>query len=188
MSQNKKIVLFIVMPVIAICCLACIVIAVLIPRIMSNAVASDPAKSKEISGKIADYTLPRGYQEQMGVDFFTVQTVALGRADERGVGIMLMQFQSTGTSRDQMEKQMQQAFQNQYQGNNAPLTYVGERTVTIKGQPTILTISESAEDATPLRQATGVFSGKGGIAMVMVTGAISEWDWNMLDSFFQSIH
>jgi hypothetical protein len=187
MTQNKKIVLFIILPVIASCCLLCILAAVLIPDWVSNAVSTDPDRARQVAAKIADYALPVGYVEQMGADFFTVQMVALERPDGRGVMIMFMQFQSTGASRDQMEKQMQQAFQNQYQGKSASLTYIGERPVTIKGQPAILTISESAESAAPVRQATGVFSGRGGIAMVMVTGEISGWDWNMLDTFFQSI-
>jgi hypothetical protein len=186
MSQNKKIVLFIVVPVVAICCLLCVITAVLIPRAMSNAIADDPTKSKQIGVQIADYTLPRGYQEEMGVDMYFEQIVSLARSDKRGVTIALIQVK-TNADRQQMEQQLQQAFQNQAPGSYAGMQYVGTRTVTIKGQPTVLTISETSDGSGDLRQATGSFVGKGGVAMVMVMGDVSEWDWNMLDSFFQSI-
>ena len=186
MSQNRKIVLFIVVPVIAICCLACIVAAVLIPRAMSNAIADDPVKSKQIGAQIADYTLPRGYQEEMGVDMYFEQIVSLARSDKRGVTIGLIQVK-TNANRQQMEQQVQQVFQNQAQGNYSGMQYVGTRTVTIKGQPIVLTISEMSNSTGTMRQAAGAFSGKGGLAMIMVMGDVSEWDWNLLDSFFQSI-
>lgn len=186
MSQNKKIVLFVVVPIIAICCLACVVTVVMIPRTLSNAIADEPVKAKQIGAQIADYTLPRGYQEQFGVDMFFEQIVALGRGDERGVTIALIQVK-TNADRQQMEQQIRQAFQNQSQGKFAGMQAVGTRTVTIKGQPTPLTISEASDRTNTLRQATGVFAGKGGTALVMVMGDVSEWDWNLLDNFFQSI-
>ncbi|CAG0959305.1 hypothetical protein ANRL3_00767 [Anaerolineae bacterium] len=136
MSRNTKIILWIVLPLLASCILLCIAAIVLVPRAMQNAVSMDPAKAKEVAAQIADYTLPRGYSEQIGMDFFTMQMVALGRNDRRGGTIMLMQFKTAGMSREQMEQQMRQSFQNQYQGGGT-MKYVGERTVTIKGQPTV---------------------------------------------------
>lgn len=186
MSRNTKIILWIVLPLLASCILLCIAAVVLVPRAMQNAVSMDPAKAKEVAAQIADYDLPRGYQEQMGMDFFTMQTVMLGRADKRGSMITLMQFKMAGVSREQMEQQMRQSFQNQYQGSGT-MKYVGERTVAIKDQPTVLTISESTESRTNLRQATGVFTGKGGMVMVMIMGSPSDWDWRMLEDFLGSI-
>jgi hypothetical protein len=37
------------------------------------------------------------------------------------------------------------------------------------------------------RQVSGVFQGKGGTTTIMVLGYSDNWNWQMLDDFFQSI-
>jgi len=187
MSQNKKIVLFVVLPVIGVCCLLCVIGAIFVPTMMLQAVSDNPAKAKAVAAQIADYTLPDGYEESMGMDMFFEQMVMISRPDKRGFMIALIQLKTTNASRDQMEQQMRQAFQNQLGNNYGGMQYVGTRSVTIKGQPATISISETNAGSEKVRQATGTFPGKGGLAMVMVSGSTSAWDWNMLDTFFQSI-
>ena len=186
MSQNKKIVLIVVLALVISCCLLCVLTAVLVPNLLSKTFSTDPAKAKATGAQIVDYTMPPGYQEMMGMDMFFEQIVLLGREDKRGVTIMLFQIKATNVSRDQMEQQMRQAFQGQFSSGSSKMTPVGTRTVKIKNQSVTLNISEST-GSTPLRQAIGVFPGKGGLAMVMLTGTVREWDWDMLDAFFQSM-
>lgn len=190
MSRTKKIILFVVLPALAFCFLLCIVLIVLVPRLMSNAIASNPQAAKQIGARIADYTLPRGYEELMGMDMITVQLVTLAPSNRRtGTAIMLMQFNTfTAGNYDQkqMEQQMQQAMQGQFQqyGTSQP---AGQRTITIKGQPTTLILSETTAGPTRTRQATGVFTGKNGMVMLSIMGDLDTWDWKMVEDFCASI-
>ncbi len=190
MSRTQKVILFIVLPVLASCLLLCIAFIVLVPRLLSNAVASNPQAAKQVGARIADYTLPPGYQEMTGMDVITTQMVMIGPSNRRsGTVIMLMQFNTfTAGNYDQkqMEQQMRQAMQGQYQsfGTSQP---AGERTVIIRDQPTVLTLTESTVRAAKTRQATGVFDGKNGMVMLMIMGDADTWDWKMVEDFCASI-
>jgi hypothetical protein len=190
MSRNTKIALGIGGLVLFSCVLLCVAAVLVLPSLASNFAGSttDPTKAKEVGAKIADYSLPPGYREVMGMDLFYMQMVAIGRSGQRlnGTFIMLLQTGSAA-NRDQMEEQMRQAFERQYSRQGGALEYVGDREVTIKGAQTKLSISEGQSSQGKIRQATGVFSGKSGIAIVMVYGSVNEWDWNVLDRFFASI-
>lgn len=190
MSRTKKIILFVVLPVLASCCLLCVAFIVLVPRLLSNAVASDPQAAKQIGARIADYTLPRGYQEMMGMDLFSAQWVLIAPSDQRGgTAIMLMQFATLNEGNydpKQMEQQMQQAMERQYD-QSGTFQSTGQRTVTIKGRPTDLALAERDQITKTVRQATGVFDGKNGMVMLMVIGNVDTWDWKMVEDFCASI-
>ncbi len=190
MSRTTKIILFVVLPAVASCFLLCLALIILVPRLVSNAVASDPQAARQIGVRIADYAVPRGYQEMMGMDLFSAQWVLLGRSDKRsGTGIMLMQFNSfTAGNYDQkqMEQQMQQAMQRQYD-RSGTLQSAGQHTVTIRGKPTELTLSEGTQSRARMRQATGVFAGKSGMVMLMFIGDTGTWDWKLVEDFCASI-
>ncbi|MCA1554452.1 MAG: hypothetical protein LC737_08740 [Chloroflexi bacterium] len=189
MSRNAKIVIVVVGTLFTSCCLLALAIVLVAPRALSNMFTQDPQAAKGIAAQIADYTLPAGYEEQLGMDFVTYKVVTIGRVDRRGLSIMLMQFSSMGLSREQMERQMQQSFQSSFQRNVGALTPVGTEAVIIKGQPVMLTLSEgvNTRDQSDVRQAVGVFTGKGGTATLMVYGAVHDWNKAMLDQFYASI-
>lgn len=191
MSRNTKIILVVLSTLALICVLLCVAVSLLMTRAASSIATKDPVQMKKVAAQIADYTLPPGYQELMGTDLLFEKIAMIGPgpdSDEPGVSIMLLQVTTANTNQAQMEEQMRQAFAGQFRGNQGFFEHVDERTVTIKGKPTVLSISEADMPSGTLRQATGVFSGKGGLAMVMITGSVDEWDWKMLDDFFQSIH
>ncbi len=193
MSRNTKIILLIVSSLAFLCICVCATVTLLVPRMVENTFSrlSTPevreAQAKSIGAQIADYTLPPGYTEEMGMDLFIEKILMLGPSDKHGPSIMLLQVNSPNTSREQMEEQMRQAFANQFSGSGA-YEPAGEHTVTVKGQPMTLTVLESNRDsAYAMRQAEGVFQGKGGIVMVMIMGDVEEWDWKIVDDFFASI-
>jgi hypothetical protein len=186
MSQNKKIILLIVLPLLVSCVLICVLAVFALPRAMTNVVATDSLRAKQIGAQIAEYTLPPGYREDAGADWFAMQMVMIVSKEKRGLTITLNQFKTMAVSREQMEAQNRQVYRNLYGNANMPLHYVGERTVTIKGKPTVLTILETTEGVAT-RQVSGVFQGKGGTTTIMVLGYSDNWNWQMLDDFFQSI-
>lgn len=193
MSRNQKIVLLITSLVLLSCCACGVGAYIMGQRLFDYALGgvSDPAKAKEIAKRIADYTLPAGYEEKGGVDFFLMQMVVILPIQERpdGLIIMLMQFNSD-TSREQMEQQMRDSLrQGGVDRDIRDLRVVGTETVTIKGQPVTLTISEgfSVQNNAVIRQVVGAFQGKGGATLIMVMGAVEDWDKTLLDNFYKSI-
>ena len=185
MSRNTKIILVIGGTTLFICVLLCIAGVIVAPRLAENAFVQDPVRAKQIGAQIAEYTLPSSYQEFMGMDVLTTQMVMLAPKSQRGTFITLMQIRTSNVSRAQMEQQMQQAMQRQFQSG----TYqqVSEETVTIKGQSTVLTVSESQGERGTMRQATGIFPAKGGLGMIMAMGTASDWSWQVVRDFCASI-
>ncbi len=185
MSRNAKIILVVGGTVLFSCVLLCIASVLLLPRLAQNMFVQDPAQAKRIGEQIAEYTLPPGYREFMGMDVFTTQMVVLTPPNNRGVSIILMQVRTVTYNRDQMEEQMRQAMQRQFQGGN--FQRVAEEPVTIQGKATTMAVSESQSTRGSLRQATGLFAAKSGIGMIMAMGLTSEWDWQVVKNFCGSI-
>jgi leucyl aminopeptidase len=88
---------------------------------------------------------------------------------------------------DEMAQQMQQSMEQQ-SGNSVKLKVVETRNVTIDGKQTSLTVSEGSNSSgMPIRQWMTAFKEKSGIVLVMIRGAISEWDDATWNSFLASI-
>ncbi len=194
MSRNTKIVLLIVSSLLLTCACVCLAGILLVPRMVSSTMSglatpeNRESQAKKVGAQIADYVVPPGYAEEMGMDLFFEKIVMLGPTNQRGPVIMMLQMNVPTASREQLEEQMRQAFANQYSGAGL-YEPAGEHTVTLKGQPMTLAVSESSSDSSTyaMRQAQGVFQGKGGIVMVMVTGKVEEWNWKPIDDFLTSI-
>ena len=187
MTRNQKILLVVAGTLLVSCALLCIGAAFVLPRLLEDRVAQDPAQAKKVGAQIAEYTLPSGYEEQFGMDLAVTQMVVIAPRNDRGPVIMLMQYGAGNTSREEVEQQMRLVFQNRFQPGMSGFRQVGEQTVTIKGQPTALIISESSTDRGALRQAVGTFTGKGGLVSFMAMGTVQEWDQALLEEFLRSI-
>lgn len=188
MSRNAKIALIAIGSLVVICLGLCAVGFVLLPRITESVVSTSPVSARSVGADIADYTLPPGYQEQMGINLLVYQMVLLAPesgADE-GMVFMLMGTRTPGVSRAQMEQQMQQSFQQQFSRSGGGMRVVGEEHITIRGEDTIFTITES-ENAPDLRQAAGTFEGKNGLVVIMIMGSAQEWDNEIMRDFLGSI-
>jgi hypothetical protein len=103
--------------------------------------------------------------------------------------IMLMQF-PTGmdVSRQQMERQVEQALARQTGLSSADMTSVGKEETVINGEPVTLTVREGTTNrGEQIRQLTGLFDGNTGPTMLMITGDVNTWDQAMVDDFIASI-
>ena len=188
MSRNTKIALIVVGALAVICLGLCGVSVLLLPRVTENIVSQKPADAKRVGAEIADYTLPPGYTEVMGMNMLVYKMVAIAPEQNRGDGMifMLMGTNAGGANQAEMERQMQQSFQQQFGRSGSQMQVVGQESVTIRGKPVTLTIAEN--DAAPkLRQAVGTFEGKNGLVIVMVMGAANDWDNNLMREFLGSI-
>lgn len=187
MSRNTKIILVVVGALFVICLGSCAVIALFLPRVVSNAFTPNPANARKIASEIADYTLPPDYQEQIGMDLFVEKLVMIARPDRRGLILMLLQVSTPNVNREQVVRQMQEAFQQQFQRQSGAMHEVAQEPITIRGQETTLVISESETGTNQMRQAVAVFNGNNGLVVVMAMANASEWDIELLRSFLGSI-
>jgi hypothetical protein len=194
MSRNTKIILIVVGALVVICLGVCGVGYFFLQRTMSSVTSENPADAKRVAASIADYTLPEGYQELMGMDLFIYKLVMI--APERsqnpmndGMVFMLMGTSAAGVNQADMERQMQQSFQQQFGRNGTSMEYVGQERVTIRGQEVTLNITESTVENSSgrMRQAMGTFNGKNGLVFVMVMGDASNWNDNLMREFLESI-
>ncbi len=191
MSRGLKIALVILAIILFCCCVAGLGTTLLGARIFGRAIITDPDRAKAIGGEIAGYDLPPGYEEMFAMNVVGIKMVAIGPAapTSNAMMIMLMQFPAgVEVSREEVERQMEQALAQQTGLGSANLQVIGQEQVTIKGEPVTLTIREgTAEDGVRLRQVTGIFQGKGGPTMLMVMGEAATWNQPMLDRFIASI-
>lgn len=186
MSRNQKILLIAAGALVVFCVGSCVLLYVGLPRLAERAFSEDPQRAHEIGSEIAQYTVPPGYHEALGMNMLVSRMVALAPDDGEGMIIFLFGANAPESQRQEMEQQIQQAFQQQVQRQTGELQYVGQERVTIRGQPVTLTISESRQGAA-VRQALGSFTGQHGYVMLMAAGPIAEWDETLLTNFLNSI-
>lgn len=188
MSRNAKIALILVGSLLVICLGLCVVGFLVLPRITESVVATNPGSAGNVGAEIADYTLPPGYQEQMGMNLLIYQLVVLApeSGPNDGMVIMLMGTRTPGVSRAQMEQQMQQSFQQQFNRSTGGMRVVGEEHFMIRGEDTTFTITES-ENPPRFRQAVGTFEGKNGLVVMMMMGSADQWDTELMRNFISSI-
>ncbi len=188
MSRNTKIALIVIGALVVLCAGICGISFLLLPRFANNIVSRQPADAKRVGAEIAEYTLPAGYAEVMGLNMLVYKMVVIApENDQRDAMIfMLMATNTSDINQAQMERQMQQSFQQQFGASGSQLRVVGQESVTIRGQAVNLSVAEN--DASPkLRQAIGAFDGKNGLTIVMVMGAVEHWDNALLREFLSSI-
>lgn len=158
-------------------------------RTISRSVVTDPTQAAAAGDNIASFEIPPGY-EQSAMRLFGFDMVFISQPgqDSRSL-IMLMQFpKNAGLTEEQMEQQMQQAMERQMNWGNLSLSKVGEEQVEIRGEPVTLTVREGSDsNGTQVRQMSGVFTGNGGPALIMIMGPIDSWDQDMVDNFIASI-
>lgn len=191
MSRNTKIIFAILGSLFVLClCMGGGVVIALrrMGQAITQSVHSDPTEAAQIADNIADYDLPPGYT-QTAMHFFGFDWVLIDPADKRREVIMLMQFpKNSDLNTEQMQMQMEHAMESRGSRAGVVMSKVGEETVTIRGEAVELIIQEGNNaSGETLRQMTGVFEGKAGTAMVLVTGPASNWDQQAVINFLHSI-
>jgi hypothetical protein len=191
MSRGLKIALILVAITLFCCCVAGLGTALLGTRLVGRAFITNPERVQAVGSQIADYDVPPGYQEMFAMNMMGIKMVAMDPSSPTSafVMIMLMQFPpGMEVSRGEMERQIEQALARQTGLGSAEMTSVGQEEATIKGEPVTLTVREGVTDrGEHLRQVTGLFEGKGGPVVLMISGDVTAWDQEMMDEFIASI-
>lgn len=188
MTRNNKILIGALLGLIVVCACSTTVLYGVLQVSRNVSVATDEAGSAAVATSIAEYDAPAGYHEAVAFKVMGVAMVAL-ESERAGHGIMLMQFPaSSELSQGEMELQFQQAMQRQTGQSGLKLTPVSHKTVIIRGQEVTLSISEGTnQNGYPFRQVTGVFEGKGGPVLLVITGPTPTWNQAEIDAFIASI-
>jgi len=183
-------------------CLACVVASVAAPLVASLAVASltanlgssvDPLKARQVGTQIADYTLPPGHGEQVGVDVWVLQMVVITPkvfdADVNLSDGYIINLLATKLPVDsaQLEKQLLDALLDQTKARGVTWQKVGVRPVTIRGKPATLSILEDDPKRPTIRAVSGSFQGKSGQTLVQIISKTDLWNWTTVENFLTSI-
>jgi len=194
MSRNTKIILAVVGALVAIClCVGAAALAISawtaskVVNMAEQNISSKPEEINASAAAIADFDLPQGFTPDYGMSLMGISLVGYSAGDQH---IMLMQFPAgMNVSAEEMQRQMQQAMQNQkYSYMNADLKVVEQKTVTIRGEENTLTVYEGKEGSgSAFRQVSVPFQGKSGTALLVIAGDAGTWDQAMVDNFIASI-
>lgn len=191
MSRGLKIALILVAITLFCCCVAGLGTTLLGTRLVGRAFITNPERVQAVGGQIADYDVPPGYQEMFAMNMMGIKMVAMGPSSPTTafVMIMLMQFPpGMEVSRGEMERQIEQALARQTGLGSAEMTSVGQEEAIIKGELVTLAVREGVTDrGEHLRQITGLFEGKEGPVVLMISGDMAAWDQETVDEFIASI-
>ncbi len=192
MSRNTKIALGVVGGLALLCICVCVIAFAgtsYFGATMAQSITTETEDVAAIGAGIADYDIPSGYAEQMGMSFFIFDMVGITPTSGQTPMIMLMQFPDwMSGNQAQMQEQIQQQLQQQTGSGNISFTIIEEKTTVIRDQEVILTIQEGTDSSgQTIRQAFAIFQGKGGPTVLMAMGEVERWDQTALDSFIDSI-
>ncbi len=188
MNKNRN--LLIGIALVGVLCLCAGVVAFFVFREVGTRVTqsfkTDPTSIAQVSGKIAQFDVPQGYQPGIAMSLLNYDTVILSPSNgQTGTMIMLMQV-TGGVSLDaeQMRRQLEQ--QSGQSGNNMKI--VDSYQTTIRGEKTTVTVEESdGSQGYILRQLFAIFTGNNGPAIIMIQGRKDTWDQTLVDKFIASI-
>ena len=191
MSRGLRTALILVAIVLFCCCVAGLGMTLLGTGLIGRAFITNPDRIEAIGRQIVDYEIPAGCEEMFAMDMVGVKMVAIGTSsvDTDFMMIVLMQFSPRmEISREEVERQVEQALTRQIGLGNADWVSVGQEERIINGEPVTMAVREGTTDyGEHLRQISGLFQGKGGPAMLIVTGESEAWDQATVDSFIVSI-
>jgi hypothetical protein len=189
MSRGLKVALVVTAIVLFLCCVAGLGATFLGTRLVGRVFITNPERVQAVGRQIADYEVPAGYAEMFAMNVMGLKMVAISPSTSSDyLIIMLMQLPAgIQISREEMERQIEQALARQTGLDSADMTSEDQET-RIKDELVTLTVREgTTQDGQRMRQVTGLFEGKGGPAVLMVMGETATWDSTLVDRFIASI-
>ena len=189
MSRGLKVALVLTAIVLFLCCVAGLGATFLGTRLVGRVFITNPERVQAVGRQIADYEVPTGYAEMFAMNVMGLKMVAISPSTSADYQIIMLMQLPAGIqiSQEEMERQIEQALARQTGLDSADMTSEEQQT-RIKGELVKLTVREgTTRHGEHLRQVTGLFVGKGGPAVLMVTGDTATWDPTLVDRFIASI-
>lgn len=152
--------------------------------VLTHVIDSEPASVSEVGRAIADYDVPDRYTDAYAAEVADFSLVAYRNADTDG-HIYLLQMPATmQVDPGALEAQLRAASGTETLVETAVVQHIPCR---IRGQETTLVISEGLNhDNRPYRSASAIFPGKGGQALINISGPVEAWDQALIDAFVES--
>jgi membrane-bound inhibitor of C-type lysozyme len=191
MTRNTKIILGILAGLVLIClCVGGVALYVLrqAGETLVEGIQTAPADINRTGAGIADYDLPEGYSPSFGTQMAGISMAAYQSEDGHS-HIMLFQVpESMRMDPADLQRQMRQTRPADAGDQPAEMQMVETRMVTLRGQEVKLVMSEGTNSSgVAYREASVVFDGKGGQALLSISGPVSTWDEAAVDEFLASM-
>lgn len=157
--------------------------------LLNQAVMTDPLRVREIAAEIADYTLPDGYSEILGISFMDARSIAIAPDNyPPATMIFLMRIpEAQGISGTEAERQVRTLIRR---FSLQPLDFTFERSEprTVNDQEVDLIFNTGTDGAgVAFRQMTVFFQSSKGKVFMMAQGPEAQWDQEAVDSLLDSI-
>ena len=134
---------------------------------------------------IADFTLPDQYEPEFGLHALGYTAVAFSYEAHNG-HLYLVQSENEADG-PELESVLADMVPGYHDAEN-DLTVMDQQPVTIRGQEVTLVLSEGTdEDNQAMRQATAVFQGKEGPALLVFSESANAWNQAAVDAFLASM-
>jgi hypothetical protein len=150
---------------------------------------NDPVKAAEIAHRLADYTLPAGYQETSYAQVMDASQVILAPADgSAGMTILFMQ-ESMAMNDREIVTEMEDAWAKEVGSHTYTTSRTSTETVTIGGQETAVSYRAGTDETgQPVRQLVTVFYGKTGWTVLVFVSPLESWNQSLADKFLRSLN
>lgn len=147
----------------------------------------DPDAVAKMQEKIVDFDVPPGYQP-LAMSMVIYDMVYLTPSDSSEPMIILMQYNTvTATSREQMERSLRQAAEQQGAQPGVAMEVVDSFETVIRGETVTVNVSEGNTSGFSLRQWMTVFEGNNGLVLMMIQGPVEGWNDQLVETFIKSI-
>ena len=196
MDKTTKTILIVVGSLLLVC--ACAATAIFATGLWSfgrfvswadESVSENPQVAVRVGSEIADFEVPDAFTSAYTVHFGDLSVV--GYETQSGNSHILFAQFPDGTHIDvdeMLRKISERSGDPRSIWYGTETTQIEEKTVTIRGQETTLSIAEgTTSEGITYRTATATFQGANGPALVMVASPIEEWDTEMVESLIASI-
>ncbi len=190
MNKTTKIILGVTAGVVVVCLIvaaAGFLLARATGRALGSVLLTDANKVAEISGTIAEYTLPSGFGNGYASQVAGYTLVGYTGSDGHSHVYFFQLPAGVKVEQAEIERQLNQAVGEPAISRRSSQV-VSQTPATICGQQTNLVVSEGINsDNQPFRQVSALFQGKGGQAAVTFERPLSSWDQAEVDAFLRSI-
>ena len=137
------------------------------------------------AAEIADFDLPAGYQPEFSASLEGYTLVSYNPGDGHS-HLYLIQSEKE-TDGEKLASMVEQIAPGSYDPQTR-MTVIETRPVTIREQEVTLVISEGVtSEGETYRQVMAAFQGKGGPALVVLSGPATSWNQHSVDAFIASI-
>ena len=152
--------------------------------VLNHVIDSEPASVSEVGRTIADYDVPDHYTDAYAAEVADFTMVTYHDVDTDGHIYLFQMPETIQLDPALLETRLRMASDTEVLAKVAVVHHMPCR---IRGQETTLVISEGLNhDNRPYRSASAIFPGKGGQALINISGPIEDWDQALVDSFVES--